>query len=109
AGFGPVENPQERLNWIALEGSKSNASWVFSIEGDQPYRIDKDLQARGFVQRQFLNQMILVDGNQLAENRTAQVKIAETLTSRVELCRFAARTFFTRTPDGVQHRIAEAT
>ena len=109
AGFGPVENPAARLSWIAEEASQHSSLWVFSIEGDQPYRIDKDLQARGFVQRQFLNQMILVDDTQLEKPPTVQIRIAESQATRVELCRFAARTFFTRTPDDVQNRIAEAT
>lgn len=108
AGFGPVENPQRRLDWLTQVAAQTGAFWVFCMDGDQPSRLDSELIARGFIQRQSLDQLVLGPRTQFDE----AVETAEEAPNpalRAEICNFAVRLFFTRTPETAQRRIAEAT
>ena len=111
AGFGPTENYSQRLDWLTQVGKARSGFWVFCIDGDEPVRMNDALRHRGFVMRQSLRQMVAdpvrSDEPEVFIDRAVQE--VKGLGERLEVCRFAARTFFKRTSPESQERIAEAT
>jgi ribosomal protein S18 acetylase RimI-like enzyme len=107
AGFDCVPSPQQRLEWIEEMGRKEAGFWVFCMDGDDPPHSGTFLQSRGFVLRQNLIQMSFTAFGAVDQD----IQLAETKLSpeRVALCRFAAKTFFTRSPESTQWLIADAT
>lgn len=108
AGFDWTEFPERRLAWLVETGQKNSGFWVFCMDGDEPARLDSQLQARGFMMRQNLVQMIF-EGSAHPKRSDMVVLEATVDGARDALCLFAARTFFTRTAERSQRRIAEAT
>ena len=79
------------------------------MDGDEPERLDNRLIDAGFYLRQSLVQMMCDPSRGWMPAGSDRVVEARGYEARFDLCRFAARTFFTRTPDHAQERIAEAT
>lgn len=107
AGFDWCPENQLQFDELVKWSAAHPAFWVFCIDGDSPPDLPARLEARGFALRQNLVQMVSESTSRPVPTAMAQEAMSEA--DRLAICRFATRTFFTRTRPSAQERIAQAT